>query len=99
MESCDFRQLTQASVRHSELHAKASNSGKYPPVREIATIAGLKTRATTSNATVVVYVVPVGFWFGSNISNPLGCAVAKGKGGLADLAQLIRRAAREGEAP
>lgn len=75
MESCDFRQLTQASVRHSELQATASDTGKYPLVRETINIAGLKTKAPISQATVVVYVVPVGFWFGLNIGNPLGCAI------------------------
>jgi hypothetical protein len=54
MESCDFRQLTQASVRHSELQATASATGKYPLVRETMYIGGLKTEAPSSNAAVVV---------------------------------------------
>jgi hypothetical protein len=69
MESCEDRfQLTHANVTHSALQAIASERDRYPNGREATNTAGLKTKATRSNATVVVYAVPVDLWLGSNIS-------------------------------
>jgi hypothetical protein len=66
-------QLTQAMARHITLHAMASNKVRYPAGREKSTAAGLKTRATTSNAAVVVWAVPVGFWHASNMATSRLC--------------------------
>jgi hypothetical protein len=63
----DLFQLTQANATHSALQAIASETDTYPNGRETTSMAGLKTKATMRNATVVVYPVPVGFW-ASNIA-------------------------------
>jgi hypothetical protein len=62
IESCDdFFQLTQAITTHMALHTTASETDRYPIGRKKSNIAGLKMKATTRNATVVVYSVPVDF--------------------------------------
>jgi hypothetical protein len=71
MESCDvFLQVTQASATHSVLHTIASETDKYPKGRETTNTAGMKTKATTRKATVVVYPVPVDFLDASNMQPP-----------------------------
>lgn len=57
----DFLQLNQAKVTHSALQATAKDRATYPNGRETTRTAGLKTKATASNAMVVLYAVPVGF--------------------------------------
>jgi hypothetical protein len=89
----DFVQLTQAKITHTALQAIASRRDKYPNGREMTNTAGLKMKATTNNATVVVYAVPVDFCR-SDISTSSVVLLAKGGSGLADLAQMIRRADR-----
>ncbi|MBZ5609210.1 MAG: hypothetical protein LAP38_13185 [Acidobacteriia bacterium] len=61
-------QLTQANTTHSTLHAIASDADMYPTGRENSSAAGLKMNATTRNATVLVYPVPVDFWLVSNMA-------------------------------
>jgi hypothetical protein len=71
MESREnFFQLTQANVTDSALHAIANKNDGYPNGRKKTNAAGLKTKAATSRATVVVYVIPVDFWHESNIATP-----------------------------
>jgi len=52
----------------SALQAIANEIDTYPNGRETANMAGIKTKATARNATVVVYPVPVDFWWASNIA-------------------------------
>jgi hypothetical protein len=62
MVSCQpFLQPTQAKAAHNTLQAIASNTDPYPKGRGITNTAGLNTRATISNVTVVLYWVPVDF--------------------------------------
>jgi len=71
MESCDdLFHLTQANATHSALQAIASEIDMYPNGRETNKTAGTNMKATTRNATVVVYSVPVGFCWESNIAMP-----------------------------
>ena len=65
MESRDFLQVAQAKMRHSTLQAIASETDTYPNERETSNAAGMKMKATTRKATVVVYPVPVDFWCAS----------------------------------
>lgn len=63
MESCeDFFQFIQAQPAHIALQAMAAAAAPNPKGREMNKTAGLKTKATASKATVVVYPVPVDFW-------------------------------------
>jgi hypothetical protein len=68
MERCDdFFQVTQAIATHTALHAIARETAIYPKWPENINAAGLKMKATTRKATVVVYPVPVAFCWVSNI--------------------------------
>jgi hypothetical protein len=68
MESCDdFFQWTRARATHDALHAKASAARPYPNGRDTNNTAGMKINATASKATVIVYPVPVDFWWDSNM--------------------------------
>jgi hypothetical protein len=57
----DFFQFTQANRMHSTLQAIAKETDTSPSGREAISTAGLKTKATSKNAMVVVYPVPVDF--------------------------------------
>jgi hypothetical protein len=58
----DLFQLTQARVTQAALKIAARETGKYSTRCVASSTAGLKMKATASQATVVVYVVPVDFW-------------------------------------
>jgi hypothetical protein len=62
--------MTQANAIHIALHTIAEEINTYPTGRERTNMAGIKMKATTRNATVVVYPVPVDFWWASNIGTP-----------------------------
>jgi hypothetical protein len=68
--------VTQASTTHRALHAIARETDTYPIGRKKINAAGLKMKATTRKATIVVYPVPVDFWDVLNITNLLGCWMA-----------------------
>jgi hypothetical protein len=65
-----FLHESQARARHIELNATASEMEACPNGRDRTRTAGLKTPAAMANAAVVVYCVPVSFWWGSNIEPP-----------------------------
>jgi hypothetical protein len=68
-------QLIQAKATHNALHASARETATYPDEPVTLRAAGLKMSAPTSNATVIVYPVPVDFCWESNIatSSVAGC--------------------------
>jgi hypothetical protein len=71
MERCeDFFQVTQASAIQIVLHMIARETEIYPKRPEKSNAAGLKMKATTRKAIVVVYPVPVDFCCVSNIAIP-----------------------------
>ena len=71
MVSCEnFFQLAQANDTQSTLQATATETVAYRTGRDIMSAHGMKTKATANRATVRVYPVPVGFWYGSNIKTP-----------------------------
>jgi hypothetical protein len=71
MERCeDFLQVIQAIAMQITLQTIARETGIYPKRPEKSNAAGLKTKATTRKATVVVYPVPVDFCCVSNIATP-----------------------------
>jgi hypothetical protein len=75
--SCEnFFQLTQAKATHNALQATASETDTCPNGRDTISTAGLKMKAAVSKATVIVYWVPVDFWWESNMatSSIFGCA-------------------------
>jgi hypothetical protein len=68
-ESDDFFRLAQAIALQNALQAIASETDVYPNGRQTTNIAGLKMKATRSNA-IVMAPVPVDFW-DANIPNSL----------------------------
>jgi hypothetical protein len=71
MERCeDFFQVIQASAMQITLLTIASETEIYPKRPEKSRAAGLKMKATTRKAIVVVYPVPVDFCCVSNIATP-----------------------------
>jgi hypothetical protein len=69
MESCDdLFQFIQAKVMQSALQVIAIETDTSPSGREVLNTAGLNTKATSKNATVVVYPVPVDFSDALNIA-------------------------------
>jgi hypothetical protein len=93
MVSCEyFVQLTQARAAHNALQASASVMDMYPSGRDTITMAGTKMKAPTSKPTVVMYCVPVIFWWVSNIATSLGlCRVPKRKRRIACLSSVNPR--------
>ena len=66
MVSCEhFFQLTQEKATHNALQASASKMDTYPNGRDTISTAGLKMKATISKVTVMVYWIPVDFWWKS----------------------------------
>jgi hypothetical protein len=61
---------------HKALQAIASETDTYPTGRDKISTAGLKTKAIRSRAIVIVYCVPVDFWWESNMatSSVVECA-------------------------
>jgi hypothetical protein len=57
----DFFQFNQAKRMHRTLQAIAKETEIMPNGRVAISTAGLKTKATSRNATVVVYPVPIDF--------------------------------------
>ncbi|MCU1337029.1 MAG: hypothetical protein JWO19_2610 [Bryobacterales bacterium] len=55
----DLFQFIRAKATHRTLQAIANEANPYPNGRETNNTAGMKTKATASKATVVVYPVPV----------------------------------------
>jgi hypothetical protein len=71
MERCeDFLQVNPASAMQITLHTIARETEIYPKRPEKSNAAGIKTKATTRKATVVVYPVPVDFCCVANIATP-----------------------------
>jgi hypothetical protein len=71
MERCDdFFQVTQANATHIRLQTIARETETYPKRPEKNNAEGLKMKATTRKAIVVVYPVPVDFCCVSNIATP-----------------------------
>ena len=69
MNSCeDFFQRMAANATEHTLVAIPSERDMYPNDRDTMITAGTKTKATASNAIVMVYAVPVDF-LASNIEN------------------------------
>jgi hypothetical protein len=66
----DLFQFTQANRRHSTLQAIAKETDTSPSGREAISTAGLKTKANSRNAMVVVYPVPVDFSDACNMQPP-----------------------------
>jgi hypothetical protein len=66
----DFFQVIQASAMQIALQTIARETEIYPKRPEKSRAAGLNTKATTRNATVVVYPVPVDFCCVLNIATP-----------------------------
>jgi len=61
-------QLIHAKAMHNALQASASETATYPYEPEKSSAAGMKMKAPTSNAIVIVYRAPVDFCWESNIT-------------------------------